>query len=374
MADIRTTHVGSLPRSAEMTDRIFRADAGEDVPDLAEVVGRHVDEVVARQAAVGIDVVSDGEMSKISYATYVKERLTGFGGESPRRAPADLDDYPEFKRKLAEAGGTPTYTRPMCVGEITVADMGPARRDIENLKRATERHGGEPFMNAVSPATVAQFLPNEHYASDEKYIEALAEALRLEYEEIVGAGIKLQVDCPDLGLGRHVVHRELDDDGFAAVARRNVEILNHALRNVPAQMCRAHVCWGNYEGPHTRDIGIDRIFDVLMSLKPQALLFESSNPRHGHEWRVFKERVADIPEDKVLIPGVIDSTTNFVEHPRLVADRIDTFTDIFGTDRVMAGTDCGFATFAGWGAVFPDIAWAKLEALCEGAALASGKA
>ena len=371
MSTIETTHVGSLPRSAEVADRLFKLDAGEDVPDFDEVVANDVDYVVRRQRECGIDLVSDGEVSKISYATYVKERLTGFGGESPRRAPADLDDFPEYKKRLAQAGGTPTYSRPQCVGEVKMARMDAARRDIANLKAAVEKHGGKPFMNSVSPGTVAQFLPNTHYPDDDAYMEAVAEAMREEYEAIAEAGIMLQLDCPDLALGRHVVHRDLSDSEFLDVAKRHIGILNHALRNIPAEHCRAHVCWGNYEGPHTHDIGLDVLFAALMDLKPHALLFETSNPRHGHEWRLFVERKDDIPDGKVLIPGVIDSTTNFVEHPQLVRDRIERFVEIFGADRVIAGTDCGFATFAGFGAVHPDITWAKLSSLSEGAKLAS---
>ena len=371
MSRIKTTHVGSLPRPAEVAERLVKADKGEKPDDFDEVIARNVDEVLQRQRQCGIDIVSDGEMSKISYATYVKERMTGFGGDSPRRAPADLDDFPEYKKRIAESGGTPTFSRPQCIGEVTMDDLDAAKRDIENLKAAVGKNGGEPFMNAVSPGTVAMFLPNDFYDDDSSYMEAVAEAMREEYEAIVDAGIMLQVDCPDLALGRHVAHRELSDLDFFKIATHHVDILNHALRNVPADKCRAHVCWGNYEGPHTHDIGLEILFPALMGLKPHALLFEASNPRHGHEWRVFAERKQEIPDDKVLIPGVIDSTTNFVEHPKLVCERIWSFTDIVGTERVIAGTDCGFATFAGFGAVHPDVAWAKLAALCEGAKLAS---
>ena len=371
MTKIATTHVGSLPRSETITKMIYQIDQGEEVPDFEDEVTQYVDLIVKKQIDCGIDFVSDGETAKLSYATYVKQRLSGFAGDSPRRAPEDLNQFPEFKKALAASGGTPTYTRPQCVGEIKVIDLKPIERDVKNLQVAINNHGGKPFMNAVSPGTVALFHPNVYYPNDTKYLEAIADAMKEEYKLIIDAGFKLQLDCPDLALGRHMIHTEKTDDEFVASANERVEILNHALADVPAEQCRVHVCWGNYEGPHSCDIEMKTMLPTFMKLKPQTILFESSNPRHEHEWQVFVDNKDKIPQDKILAPGVIDSTTNFVEHPELVAQRIKRFTDHFGYARVIAGTDCGFATFAGFGAVHPDITWAKLKSLSEGAKLAA---
>jgi 5-methyltetrahydropteroyltriglutamate--homocysteine methyltransferase len=328
-----------------------------------------VSETVRRQKAAGIDIVSDGETSKISYATYVKDRYTGFAGDSPRNAPADLKLFPGFLERLADDGGTPQYARPKCVGEVRSMGQGELEKDIANLKAAMAEHGvGRGFMNAASPGVIALFLQNDFYPTREAYLAALADAMKAEYETIVAAGLDLQLDCPDLALSRHMLFTDLSDADFVKVANAHVEALNHALADLPAEKVRIHICWGNYEGPHVCDIPMARMFDTLMAAKARYVLFETSNPRHGHEWAVFRDRRADIPEDKVLVPGVIDSTTNFVEHPDLVAERIARFVDIVGADRVIAGSDCGFGTFAGFGAVDPDIAYAKLAALAEGAA------
>jgi len=369
---IRTTHVGSLPRERAMVDMIFAREAGEAVADDAfdAAAKAHVAAVVKRQVEAGIDLVSDGESTKISYATYIAERFTGFAGDSPRNAPADLKLFPEFLEKLAQSGGTPTYARPQCVGEISVKTDAPLRRDIANLRAAVDEHGGAPFMNAVSPGTVALFQPDAFYLDDDAYLDALAEAMRSEYEAIAAAGFQLQIDCPDLALARHMVFVDKSDDEFIAIAMRRMEKLNYALRNIAADQCRLHVCWGNYEGPHVCDIDMDKVFPVLLAAKAKYILFESSNPRHAHEWRVFARRASEVPAGKVLVPGVIDSTTNFVEHPELVAERIERFANLFGAERIIAGSDCGFGTFAGYGAVAADIVWAKLRALSEGAALA----
>jgi 5-methyltetrahydropteroyltriglutamate--homocysteine methyltransferase len=311
-------------------------------------------------------------MSKISYATYIKDRFTGFDGDSPRRTPADLLDYPGFMKRLASGGGTPTYRRPCCVGPIGVKSMVPLTKDIAHVKAAAARHGARGvFMNAASPGVVALFQPNQHYADDEAYLEALALALRHEYHAIVDAGLVLQLDSPDLGLGRHMMYRDLEEDAYLRRIELHVEALNHALVAIPADRVRMHVCWGNYEGPHHRDIALATILPVVLKAKPQGLLFETSNPRHAHEWETVAEMKRQIPQDKILIPGVLDSTTNFVEHPRLVAQRIGRFADIVGRDRVMAGTDCGFGTFAGFGAVETDIVYAKFAAMAEGAGIAS---
>ena len=374
MTKILTTHVGSLPRTQEVVDFIFARENGEAYEQSAfdACMTKHVDEVVARQVAAGVDVVSDGETSKISYATYVKDRYTGFSGDSERNPPADLLKFPSFLKRLADGGGTPTYSRPMCTGEVKVKDHVDLNKDIANLKSAMANHGAQRgFMNAASPGVISLFLQNAHYAKREDYLAALAEAMREEYEIIIAAGLDLQLDCPDLALSRHMLFNDLSDDEFVAIANTHVEALNYALKNVPEERVRLHICWGNYEGPHVCDIGMDKVFDTLMQSKARYLAFETSNPRHAHEWTVFRDRKADIPDTKVLMPGVIDSTTNFVEHPEVVAQRLDRFTAIVGNERVMAGSDCGFGTFAGFGSVDPDIAYAKLRSLSEGAAIAS---
>jgi len=373
-ARILTTHVGSLPRSPAVTELIFAAERGEDVDadQFDRVIGAAVDTVIARQIAAGIDIVSDGEMSKISYATYIKDRITGFDGDSPRTPPADLEDFPGFLERQAKGGGTPTYRRPRCVGVIAPKTLAPLERDLAHLDSATRRHrpyGG--FMNAASPGVIALFQPNDHYPTQDAYLEALAEAMRPEYEAIANAGLILQIDSPDLGLGRHMMYKHRSETDYLDLIEMHVMVLNHALRNVPAEKVRMHVCWGNYEGPHTHDVEMGVILPTLMKAKPAGLLFETSNPRHQHDWQYFAEMIDLIPEEKILIPGVIDSTTNFVEHPRVVCERIERFANIVGRDRVIAGTDCGFSTFAGFGAVDPDIVYAKLASLSEGAALAS---
>ena len=371
---ILTTHVGSLPRSSAVTDLVFAAERGDpiDQAQFDAVIGAAVDAVVARQVAVGIDLVSDGEMSKISYATYIKDRISGFDGDSPRTPPADLEDFPGFLQRQSSSGGTPTYRRPKCVGPVAPMTLAPLDADLAHLATALARHhpiGG--FMNAASPGVIALFQPNEYYATQDEYLEALGEAMRPEYETIAGTGLILQLDSPDLGLGRHMMYKGRSDTDYLTLIGMHVEVLNHALRNVPADRVRMHVCWGNYEGPHTHDVEMGFILPTLMTAKPAGLLFETSNPRHQHDWNYFAEMIDLIPEGKILIPGVIDSTTNFVEHPRVVAERIERFAGIVGRERVIAGTDCGFSTFAGFGAVDPDIVYAKLGALVEGAALAS---
>lgn len=369
---IRTTHVGSLPRSEKVSGMIFAKERDEaiDDSDYRAALAEAVSDIVDRQVRAGIDFVSDGEMSKISYATYIKDRVTGFDGDSPRDPPADLEQFPAFLERQAKGGGTPTYRRPVCVGEITPKDSGPLELDLANFSAALAgRNTVRGFMNAASPGVIALFQPNEHYSSHDEYLEAIAEAMRVEYEAIADAGFLLQLDSPDLGLGRHTLFKHRSDDEYQALAERHVEVLNRATRNIAPEMMRMHICWGNYEGPHTCDAPLEQVLPIALKARPQALLFESANPRHAHEWQVVSD--ADIPEDKILVPGVIDSTTNYVEHPRLVAERILRFADIVGRDRVIAGTDCGFSTFAGFGAVDPDIVFEKFAALSEGAAMAS---
>lgn len=370
---ILTTHVGSLPRPQDVVDLLFAQDRGEPYEAAAfdATMRRAVSDAVAKQVAAGVDVVSDGEMSKISYATYIRHRLNGFEiGEAPRATPKDLDDFPSFKDRLAKLGATPRYHRPICRGAVSVKDLSSLHADIERLTAAMAQHGAqEGFMNAASPGVIAVFQPNEYYPDHESYLFALAEAMRTEYETIVAAGLLLQIDSPDLAMGRHIKFRDADDATFLRNAELQVEALNHALANVPADRVRMHVCWGNYEGPHHYDIPLARIASTVLDAKPQALLIEGANPRHAHEWSVWQ--AIELPEDKVLVPGVIDSVSNFVEHPDLVAQRIVQLADVVGRERVIAGTDCGFGTFAGFGAVHPEIAYAKLGALAAGAAAAS---
>ena len=377
MSKTLTTHVGSLPRSQEVVDFIFAREREEPFDQVAfdACMTRSVSDTVGKQVAAGIDIVSDGETSKISYATYVKDRYTGFSGDSPRNAPADLKMFPSFLQRLADDGGTPQYARPMCTGEIKSKGQEELLKDINNLKAAMHDHGAQRgFMNAASPGVISLFLQNDYYPTREAYLAALADVMKAEYETIIGAGLDLQLDCPDLALSRHMLFADLSDEEFIKVANMHVEALNHALENVPQDRVRVHICWGNYEGPHCCDISMDKVFSTLMSTKSHYVLFETSNPRHAHEWSVFEARKSEIPEDKILIPGVVDTTTNFIEHPELVAQRIEKFTNIVGTDRVIAGSDCGFGTFAGFGAVDPDIAYAKLTSLADGAALATGRA
>jgi 5-methyltetrahydropteroyltriglutamate--homocysteine methyltransferase len=373
---ILSTHVGSLPRPQEVVDLLFAQDRGEaiDAAKFDTTIRAAVADAVDKQVQAGLDIVSDGEMGKISYATYIRHRLTGFEpGNVPRATPQDQDDFPAFRDKIAAAGATPKYKRPICKGPIKVKTLEPLKQDIARFKDALSKAPVTAgFMNAVSPGTIAVFQPNEYYPSHQAYLEALADAMRTEYETIVNSGLILSVDCPDLAMGRHIKFRDVDDDEFLRNAELQVEALNHALANVPADRTRMHVCWGNYDGPHTRDIPGFKVLPVVLKAKPQCLLIEGANPRHEHEWELWKTKIK-LPQDKVLVPGMIGSSTNYVEHPELVAQRIVRYADMLGRDRVMGGTDCGFGTFAGFGAVFPDIAWLKLKSLADGAKIASQK-
>jgi 5-methyltetrahydropteroyltriglutamate--homocysteine methyltransferase len=369
---ILATHVGSLPRSAIVAEMLFGREKGLpfDAAAYDQVMAEATAVIIARQREAGVDIPSDGETSKISYATYIKDRLTGFEGDSPRRPPQDLDDYPAFKERLAKAGGTPSYRRPKCVGPITVKTLDPLRTDIAAMKAGLAKAGyAEGFMNSASPGVIALFQPSEFHADLDSYLGDLSDAMAAEYEAIVAAGLILQIDAPDLGLGRHMMYRELDEAGFLRRAAVHVAAINNALRNVPKERVRLHICWGNYEGPHTRDIALGTVLPEILKLKVGGLLFEAANPRHAHEWTVWRE--AKAPDDLVLIPGCLDSTTNFVEHPELVAQRLANFIRAVGKERVIAGTDCGFSTFAGFGVVEPEIAWAKLRSLKQGAELAA---
>ena len=323
----------------------------------AAVISDAVDAVVRRQVEAGVDVVSDGETNKISYATYIADRFAGFGGDTPREPGQDLVEFPRFMAKLAASGATAKYRRPRCVGEIALKDSGPLHEDLGNFRAAVDAAKPvEAFMNAASPGVLALF-------------EALGNAMQSEYEAIVGAGFLLQIDAPDFGMGRHTMYRHASADEYLKAAARHVEVLNYALRNLPAERIRMHICWGNYEGPHHHDTPLEQLLPVVIKAKPQALLFEASNPRHAHEWNVFKKQ--RVPDDKILVPGVLSTTTNYIEHPELVAERILRFADIVGRERVMAGTDCGFGTFGGFGPVDPDIVYLKLASLAQGARMAS---
>ncbi len=371
---ILTTHVGSLPRSKDVADLLFAQDRGEkyEAQTFEAAMRRGVEQVIGLQREAGIDIVSDGETSKISYATYIRHRLTGFEGDSPRPTPQDIDELPEYRDKLVSEGASAKYLRPVCKGPIEVKNREPLLQDIARMKAALAKSNAtEGFMNAVSPGTIAVFQPNEYYPSHRAYMEALADAMREEYETIVQSGLLLQVDCPDLAMGRHSRFRNLTDDEFLRTAAIQVEALNHALANVPADRTRLHICWGNYEGPHTHDIPLTKVLPLLFQAKPMALLIEGANPRHEHEWEVWTTH--KLPADKILVPGVLDSSCNFVEHPELVAQRIVRYAENVGREQVIAGTDCGFGTFAGFGPVHPSVCWLKLKSLAEGAALASKK-
>ena len=371
---ILTTHVGSLPRSAAVTDVLLRKERGEpyDRGEFDRVVAAAVSDIVGRQVATGIDVVSDGETAKIGYATYIKDRLAGFGGENTARPHLDLRDHPDLRKRMTAFTGPQTFKRLCCIAPVRLLDTEAARHDIANFRAALARTPAtDAFLNAASPGVVSSFQPNRYYPTHAAYVEAVGEVMRQEYEAIVSAGFVLQLDCPDLAMSRHTGFQDLTEEEFLRRAAHHVEVLNETLRNIPAESVRMHMCWGNYEGPHDHDIALEKVLGIILKAKPQAISFEASNPRHAHEWVVWRE--ARLPDDKVLIPGVLDSSTNFVEHPELVAQRISTFADIVGRERVLAGSDCGFGTFAGYGKVDPDVAFKKLRSLVEGARIASGR-
>jgi len=369
---IKTTHVGSLPRSNELSELLFKKDKKEkiDLIKFDEVVKKDVEKIVKKQIELGIDIISDGEMSKISYATYVKDRIDGFSGESERRAPKDLDDFPSFKERIARTGGTPTYTRPCCTNELKVKDTTSLAKDIKNFKDVLRSNNHkEAFMNAASPGVISAFLPNKFYKNDDEYLENLSNVMKSEYEEIVSNGIYLQLDCPDLALARHMTFKDLSEQEFLKKAEKQIEYLNHAIKNIDKSKIRMHICWGNYEGPHTHDISLNKIMPIVLKANIETILIESSNPRHSHEWQIFED--IKLPNDKMIAPGVIDSTTNFVEHPEVVKNRIIKFSKVISKDQIIAGTDCGFSTFAGFGNVDESIVYKKLESLVKGTELAS---
>ena len=369
---ILTTHVGSLPRSQELSELIFSKDNKEifDELNFNLVVKKNVENVVKKQLDIGLDIISDGEMSKISYATYIKDRVSGFSGESERKAPADLDDYPEYKDKIAKSGGTPTYTRPCCTSELKSINENLLINDIENLLNSMKKYNHNlGFMNSASPGVINVFMPNKFYKSDDDYLDKLSNLMSKEYELITKNGLHLQIDCPDLALARHMNYKDLSEKEFLIRAEKQVEAINNSLKNVPYDNTRMHVCWGNYEGPHTHDIPLAKILPLILKTNVKYILIESSNPRHAHEWKVFEE--IKLPKNKIVVPGVIDSTSNFVEHPEVVADRLKQFSKVVPKEQIIAGADCGFSTFAGFGKVDEQIVYAKLKSLVDGAKLAS---
>ncbi len=368
---VLTTHVGSLPRPAAALDFLIRKERGEDYDPAAfdAAIRAAVLEVVRQQAALGIDVVSDGEVSKIGYATYIKDRFSGFGGEYTPKPHLDVRDYPDFRRRMAAFMGPQNFKRLVCTGPVALTDSAAIRTDIENFKAALSAvKVTEGFLNAASPGVIATFLPNQFYPTYEKYIEALSVAVRPEYEAVAKAGLLLQIDCPDLAMARHTTFQEMTQAEFLARAELHVDALNQALVNVPHESVRVHVCWGNYEGPHDWDIPVQAVLPVLQKIKAKAILFEGANPRHEHEWKVWRDAGL---KDLILIPGVLDTSSNYVEHPELVADRITRLAEAVGREKVIAGTDCGFGTSAGYGKVDAQIAMKKLKSLVEGAAMAS---
>lgn len=369
-----TTHIGSLPRQEELMQIMFAREDGIplDQAALERAVTRAVNDVVDRQLAAGIDIINDGEMSKPSYATYVKDRFNGFGGTGNSFKFQDIEDFPNTKSRVFADPGRKHRKTPACNAPVTVKDMEAPKKDAQRLREAPKsRQPVGMFLSSASPGVTAFFFRNDYYPSHEAYVFALAEALRHEYEAIVNAGMMLQIDCPDLAMGRHTQFAELSVPEFRKIAAMHIEALNTALVNIPAEKVRMHLCWGNYPGPHHCDIPFADIVDVIWKAKPHAILFEAANPRHAHEWTLFEK--VKVPEGKVLIPGVIECQSNYIEHPEVVAQRIERYANLAGRDNVMAAVDCGFSIHVGSSGVDPDVVWAKLGALAKGAEIASRK-
>jgi 5-methyltetrahydropteroyltriglutamate--homocysteine methyltransferase len=371
---IRTTHVGSLPRGPELVPLLLARDKREpyDADEFDRVVQAAVDEAVRKQVAAGVSVVSDGELGKVGYSTYIIERLSGFGGHTPRKPAKDLAQVPELAKKLAHIMGSQEFTRASAIDKVTLVNLQPLHDDIRRFKSALEKYGqgAEAFMNSASPGLITAFQPNQYYPTHEAYLADLVAAMRPEYEAIVEAGFQLQLDCPDLAMSRHTGYQDLSDEEFLAVIEANVEALNEATADIPREKLRMHLCWGNYEGPHDFDIPLEKIIDVVLKARPATILFEAANPRHEHEWTVW--RAADLA-GKTLAPGLVDTCSNYIETPELIAQRFERFAAIVGKDRVIASTDCGFGTFAGYGKIDPAVAWKKLAALRAGADIADGR-
>jgi len=367
-----TTHTGSLPRPDDLIRMMYAKEEGVpvDASALAARVRTAVMEVVRKQADAGVDLINDGEMSKPSYATYIKDRLNGFGGTGNTFVYQDLSDFPRLEKRVFGDPGRSRRKTPACNAEISVRDKEAPQTDADNLNAAlrdVKASGG--FMSAASPGVVSLFFRNDHYKDFESYIYAIADAMRYEYETVAGAGLVLQIDCPDLAMGRHIQYADLSLLEFRKRAQLHIAALNHAVANIPAEQLRMHLCWGNYEGPHHRDVPLANIIDIVFTAKPAAISLEAANPRHAHEWSVFEN--VKLPDGKVLIPGVIESKSNFIEHPELIAQRIARYAKLVGRENVIAGSDCGYGTWVGQAAVDPDVVFAKLKAMAEGAALAS---
>lgn len=372
---IDTTHVGSLPRGDVLTPLLLARDKGEayDAQAFDTAVQAAVDDAVARQVASGVSIVSDGELGKIGYSTYMIERLEGFGGHIDRKMAADLAEHPALAKKLSAMMGSQEFTRASCIGPVRLKNLTPLHDDIRRFTAALARHGGgvRSFMNSASPGLITAFQINRHYPTHEAYLADIVDAMRAEYEAIVEAGFDLQLDCPDLAMSRHTGYQDQSEAEFLRTAAANVEALNAATANIPPEKLRMHICWGNYEGPHDHDIPLERVIDIIIGARPATILFEAANPRHEHEWTVWRD--AKLPDDKILAPGLIDSCSNYVEHPELVAQRIERFASFVGKDRVIGSTDCGFGTFAGYGKIDPDVTWKKMKALREGADIADAR-
>ncbi len=367
-----TTHTGSLPRPDDLIRMMYAKEEGVPVDQaaLAARVRSAVAEVVRRQADAGVDLINDGELSKPSYATYIKDRLNGFGGTGNTFVYQDLAEYPALAKRVFGDPGRSRRKTPACNAPISVRDPQAVRDDVANLKAALAQvKHAEGFMSAASPGVVSLFFRNDHYKDFETYIYAIADAMRDEYETVAKAGFVLQFDCPDLGMGRHIQYADLDLKEFRKRIQLHIEALNYAVKNVPAEQLRMHLCWGNYEGPHHRDVPLADIVDVVFNAKPNAISLEGANPRHNHEWAVFE--TVKLPDGKVLIPGVIESKSNFIEHPELIAQRIGRYAKLVGRENVIAGSDCGYGTWVGQAAVDPDVVFAKLKAMADGAALAT---
>ncbi len=370
-----TTHVGSLPRSMELAKMLIAIDHKEDVDMQAfdALVISEVTEAVQKQADAGVSIVSDGELGKVGYSTYITERLSGFGGHCERKPARDLANHPDLAKKLAAIMGDQEFVRASCIDEIKLVTLDPLHDDLRRFRSAMDACSKpiRGFMNSASPGLITAFQPNQYYPTHEAYLAALADAMRAEYEAIVEAGFDLQLDCPDLAMSRHTGYQDATDEEFLKIAEANVEALNAATANIPPERIRMHVCWGNYEGPHDHDIPLEKVIDIVLKARPATVLFEAANPRHEHEWAVWRD--AKIPDHKVLAPGLIDTCSNYVEHPELIAQRMERFIDIVGADRVIASTDCGFGTFAGYGKIDPDVTWKKLSNLRAGADLAASR-
>jgi 5-methyltetrahydropteroyltriglutamate--homocysteine methyltransferase len=368
---IQTTHVGSLPRAPRLAELLIARDHGTayDAAEFEQVVQTEIDTAVRRQVESGVSIVSDGELGKIGYSTYIIDRLDGFGGDIPRKPALDLAPYPDLREKLGRIMGKQEFRRAACIGPVKLRTMEPCHQDIARFKSALakEGKGTRSFMNAASPGLVTAFQPNQHYATHEAYLADLVTALQPEYEAIIAAGFDLQLDCPDLAMARHTGFQDLTEAEFLSRASASVEALNAATKNIPAERLRMHVCWGNYEGPHDFDIDLRKVLPIVLKARPSRVLFEAANARHAHEWEIWAE--TKIPAEKILVPGLIDTCSNYLEHPRLVAQSLQRFVDIVGRERVIAGTDCGFGTFAGYGKLDPEICWRKMQVLREGANL-----